>query len=80
MQSMWDFNTPCSTVWLLIYLFKWDMLLPYCLTPKLLHAQNHETNGHAELLQLCHGTKANALIVIEMAVILSTCLLDDNVM
>jgi hypothetical protein len=56
------------------------MLRPYCPTPKLLHVQNHETNGHAEFLQLCHGTKADALIVIEMAVILSTYLLDDNVM
>lgn len=77
MQAMWDFSAPCSTVWLLIYLFQWDMLRLYCPTPKLLHAQNHETNGHAEFLQLCHGTEADALIV--MAVILSTCLLYENV-
>lgn len=78
MQSVWDFSTLCSTVWLLIYLFKWDMLRLYCPTPKPLHAQNHETNDHAEFLQLCRGTEADAFIV--MTVILSTCLLDDNVM
>ena len=55
------------------------MLRPYCPTPKLLHAHNHETNGHVEFLQLCHGTEADALIVIEMTVILSKCLLDNNV-
>jgi hypothetical protein len=80
MQSMGDFSAACPTIWLLIYLFKWGMLCPYCPTPKLLHAQNHETNGHAEFLQLCHGTKADALIVIKMALILFTCLLDDSLM
>jgi hypothetical protein len=77
---MWDFITPCSTVLLLNDLFKWNMLRPYCPTHELIHAQNHENNDHAEFLHLRHGIEADALTVIEVAVILSTCLLDDKVM
>lgn len=56
------------------------MLRPYCPTHELIHAQNHENNDHAEFLHLRHGIEADALTVIEVAVILSTCLLDDKVM
>jgi hypothetical protein len=45
------------------------MLHPYCPTPKLPQAWNHETNDHGEFLQLCRGTEVDLLILIDMAVI-----------